>query len=114
VVGLIPFLIIMFFPLVCALRAARLFERRGDRDMELISRAVFVGLVGILAADFFLSGQFSKQLWLLLGMGPALLAIAEGTREKASAEPEGGAVGPLAPERLEPVPSLRSSLPSGA
>ena len=33
------------------------------------------GPVGILAAGFFFSGQYSKELWLLLGLGPALLAM---------------------------------------
>jgi O-antigen ligase len=115
VVGLIPFLVILIFPLVCTLRAARLFERRGDPDMELIARGVFVGLVGILAADFFLSAQFSKQLWLLLGLGPALLAIAmhKGKPGETGYEEE-GALSPLAPARLEPVASLRSSVPSSA
>jgi hypothetical protein len=31
----------------------------------------------MLAADFFASEQYSKQLWLLLAMGPALLALAQ-------------------------------------
>ena len=44
--------------------------------MDLISRSVFVGLIGILSADFFASEQFSKQLWLLLALGPALLGLA--------------------------------------
>jgi len=44
--------------------------------MELLSRAVVVALVALLAMDFFLSDQFSKQLWLLLALCPALLAIA--------------------------------------
>ena len=39
-----------------------------------------VALVALLAMDFFLSDQFSKQLWLLLALCPALLAIAS-TRE---------------------------------
>jgi hypothetical protein len=71
--------------------------------MELISRAVFVGLIGILTADFFASEQFSKQLWLLLGLGPALLAMATrrpGTDSDAEARPA-----PLAPTRLEPTPA---------
>lgn len=103
IVGLVPFLLILGFGLWCCLRAARAFERRRDLGMELMSRAVFVALVGILAADFFVSQQFSKQLWLLLGLGPALLSIA--TRDPASDDGAPEAVAPLAPERLEPVPA---------
>ena len=107
VVGLTAFLLIIGFALRCALRAARAFERRGDPAMDLLSRAVFVALIGILAADFFASEQFSKQLWLLLGLGPALLAMAQ--RAKDQAEPElddgGDLQGPLGAARLEPSPS---------
>ena len=41
--------------------------------MEIVARAMVVALVGILAADFFITEQYGKQLWLLLGLGPALL-----------------------------------------
>jgi O-antigen ligase len=107
VIGLVAFLLILGFSLRCALRAARLFERCKDLTMELLSRAVFVGLVGILTADFFASEQFSKQLWLLLGLGPALLTMAQGGAQEEE-RTEGGSLpaGPLAPERLEPAPAL--------
>jgi hypothetical protein len=45
--------------------------------MEVLSRAFVLSLVGILAADFFVSEQFSKQLWLLIALGPALLGVAQ-------------------------------------
>jgi hypothetical protein len=107
VIGLVAFLTVLGFSLRCALRAARLFERRKDLTMELLSRAVFVGLVGILTADFFASEQFSKQLWLLLGLGPALLAMAQGGAHQEERTDEGALpAGPFAPERLEPAPAL--------
>jgi hypothetical protein len=70
--------------------------------MDLVSRAVFVGLIGILSADFFASEQFSKQLWLLLGIGPALLAIAQRRDERADLDDRAAPAEPLAPQRLEP------------
>jgi O-antigen ligase len=107
VIGFVPFVLILGFSLRCALRAARLFERRRETTMELLSRAVFVGLVGILTADFFASEQFSKQLWLLLGLGPALLAMAQGGAQQDERTDEGALpAGPLAPDRLEPAPAL--------
>ena len=46
--------------------------------LSLIARAVIVGLPRlIMAADFFLSAEFSKLLWLLLALGPALLGVAD-------------------------------------
>ena len=47
--------------------------------MEALSLAIVVSLVALLAADFFISEQYSKQLWLLLATGPALLGIATRT-----------------------------------
>jgi O-antigen ligase len=102
VIGLVPFLLILGFALRCALLAAREFGRRGDTSMDLVSRAVFVGLIGILSADFFASEQFSKQLWLLLGIGPALLAIAQRRDERADLDDRAAPAEPLAPQRLEP------------
>lgn len=76
VVGLACFLAILVFSLTCALKAARRFEQSGDVAMEAIARGVLLALIGLLVADFFASEQYSKQLWLLLGFAPALLALA--------------------------------------
>jgi O-antigen ligase len=112
IVGLIGLLTILGFSLRCTMRAARIFERRRDFGLEVISRAVFVGLVGILVADFFASEQFSKQLWLLLGLAPALLAIATRADEReAAAADTHVASPPLAPERLEPAPVPANARP---
>ena len=73
----------------------------------MIARATFVGLTGILAADFFVSGQFSKQLWLLLGLGPALLAMSK-RRSIDGRDDDDEAIdvaAPLAPSHLEPAPA---------
>jgi O-antigen ligase len=80
VIGGVMFLAILLFVLGCILRAAREFARMEEKGMELLARTLFVALIGILTADFFISEQFSKQLWLLLGLGPALLGIAKTMR----------------------------------
>ena len=79
IVGLALFFTIIGFSIMCALKAARWFGRHGDTQMELVSRGMIVALVGILAADFFISEQFGKQLWLLLGLGPAMYGVARRT-----------------------------------
>jgi O-antigen ligase len=76
IVGGSLFLMIIVMSLACALKAARRFEELGDRDSEVLARGVFVALCGILTAQFFASEVFSKQLWLLLGLAPAMLGIA--------------------------------------
>jgi O-antigen ligase len=79
IVGLVLFVTILAFCVRSALRAARAFAD-GDFQMEFISRAVFVALVGMLATDFFGSREYAKELWLLLALAPALLAMARSHR----------------------------------
>jgi putative inorganic carbon (HCO3(-)) transporter len=74
--GLLLFLAIVIASAAAAWRAAHLFMRSGDRDLELMSRCVVLALVGFMTSNFFLSGQFDKQLWLVFAMGPLLLRMA--------------------------------------
>jgi O-antigen ligase len=76
-VGLGLFLFILLMCLRCALKAAWRFAERDDLLMELVARGLFMALVSLLVADFFSSALYSKQLWVLLAMAPALLAMAE-------------------------------------
>jgi hypothetical protein len=87
IVGASLFVAIIGFSLLCILKAARIFERLGETALELLSRALLVSLCGVLAADFFISEEFSKQLWLLVGLGPAMLGIARmGDRSRQDAD----------------------------
>ena len=85
IVGLALFATILAFALLTALGAARRFMEAGDRRMELLSRALAVALVALFVADIFISDQFSKQLWLMLALGPALYRIST-----THPEPEAG------------------------
>jgi O-antigen ligase len=84
IVGLGLFLFVAAFCLVSGLKAARTFERQGDVRMEVIARAAFVALAALLAADFFGSRLANKEIWLLFGLAPALLAIARSREGPAS------------------------------
>jgi len=75
IVGALLLLGVFGFPLVCALAAARNFERGDDREMEIMARALSVALVSMLAANFFASEPLNKPLWLLMGLGTAMLTI---------------------------------------
>ena len=86
IVGAALFVAILGFSLLCTLKAARIFERLGDPSLEVLARALLVALVGVLAADFFISQEFSKQLWLLVGLGPAFLGIARSMSRDIPAE----------------------------
>jgi O-antigen ligase len=85
-VGFALFLAVLGYALYCALAAVRRFVATGDRQMEIVSRALFIALIGLLVSDFFGSRQFSKQLWLLMSIAPALLAISRIEQEDQEAE----------------------------
>lgn len=91
--------------LACALKAARLWAQRGLADMEAIARGVFLGLVGMLTADFFISEMYSKLLWVMLALCPALLAIARSERDEQERELELEPVPATQPERRRRVPA---------
>jgi O-antigen ligase len=76
IVGLMAFLGIVATSLMSMVRAARTFAGRNDWRLEILCRGTFVALVGLLAADFFISEMYSKLLWLLLALGPVLLGVA--------------------------------------
>jgi putative inorganic carbon (hco3(-)) transporter len=76
VIGLALFLSVIVLSIRAAAEAVKLFRARGDRSLEILGRTLVIAILGILAADFFASDQYSKQLWLLLALGPALLALA--------------------------------------
>jgi O-antigen ligase len=74
--GFLLFMAAVISCLACALRAARLWEARKDPTMEALARGAFLGLAGMLAADFFISDMYTKLLWVMLALGPAMLAVA--------------------------------------
>ncbi len=80
-IGLALFLGVILGLLACSLQAIRWFERDGNLLMEILTRAQLVATIGLLSSLFFASNQYNKQLWLLLAMGPAMLAIAKGRDE---------------------------------
>jgi O-antigen ligase len=79
--GLIAFLAICAASLAAALKAARAYEHAGDTAFGVLSRVLFLAILGVLAADFFISGEDSKQLWLLLALPAPLLALARSSSD---------------------------------
>ena len=87
-IGALMFFALIVLALACGVRAARLFARRRDDTMEMLTRGWLIGMVGTLTADVFLSAEFSKQLWLLLALGPAFLAVARGSPGRTTPAPD--------------------------
>lgn len=92
IVGLCLLLMILGFSLGCLVRAARTSMRANDVTMEILARGLLVALVGILAADFFISEPYNKHLWLLLALCPAVLAVARDRSAPAAEAPVSSAI----------------------
>jgi len=85
IVGFVLFASILLFSLRCAVRAGKVFAQHGDRGGEMLARSLAIGLVGLMAAAFFNSMEYNKELWLLLGLCPALLAISKSEEKPSTA-----------------------------
>ncbi len=94
VIGLIGFLAVVFACLRTSWLAARLFDRAGRRDYGHLARATMMGTIGMLTAIVFFSDGDDWRLWILLGLGPALLALARrlGAQRRRPASGSGSAL----------------------
>ncbi len=77
VVGAALFLSLVGFGLGCSISAMGRFRSVGERNLQALAAAIAIALVGLLASDVFAAQEYNRNLWLLLGLGPALLAIAK-------------------------------------
>ncbi len=77
IVGLGLLLAVIAACLTATRRAATRFERLRDRSMTTLARCAFVAQVGLVSATFFVSSASDDRLWVVLALGPALLAVAE-------------------------------------
>jgi putative inorganic carbon (HCO3(-)) transporter len=74
--GLLTLLAVLGCSIAAAVRAVWIFERLGDRQMELMSRGVVLAVVAVLTSDLFVAGGYAKYLWIPLAMCPVLLRLA--------------------------------------
>ncbi len=76
VIGLLLFAGGLLAGVGMAVRAAGRFRRSGHVELELLTRTAVAASIGVLTADFFLSGQYTRTLWLGLGLCCGLGALA--------------------------------------
>jgi O-antigen ligase len=76
VVGLALFLALLFLCVRAAWLAAGTFDARGDPELAALSRSVIVAVAAAATASLFISNGTDWRLWVLIGLGPALLAAA--------------------------------------
>lgn len=85
VFGLLAYLGIIGFVLQSCLVAARRFGAAGDHSMELMARALLLGLCGTFASAFFSNSVYSKQLWLLMALAVAMRTMSRAQPPAAAA-----------------------------
>ena len=100
-VGLGLFAVIALGALALGLRGVRRLGRAGFAETALLGRGILIATIGMLAAFAFLSAQYEKNLWLLLGASAALAAIAR-RAEKSSFTEGNGAPARVASRRYAP------------
>ncbi len=76
IVGLCLFLGIVFACIAMMVKAYLMYSRADNREGAMLAAAALMAIAAVLAGYFFLSEEHSKILWLLLSLGPALLALA--------------------------------------
>jgi O-antigen ligase len=76
VVGLLGLLVFLAACLFASQAAARRFRASGDHAMAALAVATTVAMIGMLTASLFISNATDKRLWVVLALGPALLAAA--------------------------------------
>jgi O-antigen ligase len=74
--GLLTLLAVLGAAIGAGVRAAWMFERLGDTQMELVSRTVVLAVIAVLTSGFFVSSGYAKYLWLPLALCPVLLGLA--------------------------------------
>ena len=75
-VGVTLFLLVAGGCCRASILAARRFDQMGDPAMAILADAVVVGIAATLTAAIFLSSAYHERLWVLFGLGPAMLAMA--------------------------------------
>lgn len=81
IVGLALYIAVALACLAAAWRAASRFEVGGSPALAALASSVVLAITGALTASFFISNATDKRLWVLLGLGPALLAVSERTAD---------------------------------
>jgi O-antigen ligase len=76
IIGLAGFLTIIVMSLRSGYLAARLFDEIGEHAYGNLAKTTFMGALGMLASIFFISDGQDWRVWILLGLGPAMLALA--------------------------------------
>jgi O-antigen ligase len=92
VVGGLLFVAILIFCVGCTFLAVKRAREAGDERMEILLRGLVVGIGGYLVTLMFISENYSKLFWVLLALGPVMLAVTSHSRRDPQGAP--AALGP--------------------
>jgi O-antigen ligase len=81
IVGLACFAVVVVGSFVAGIRAVSRLSASADRDTEILARGFLIGITGMFAAFTFITAQYEKELWLLLGVTLALTTVAQRVAE---------------------------------
>jgi Lipid A core - O-antigen ligase and related enzymes len=113
VIGFAIFLMLIAACMHATWLAARRFDAVARVDFGDLARAVLMAEIAMLATQFFISDGDDPRLWILLGLGPVLLALARHVKPRdAALAPPLGLRRPahrLARSRTQRKPRLRAS-----
>jgi len=84
-IGFVLYTAVVVACLRCCWQAARRFEAMGDEVMGALARGLIVSILAMLTAATFISSPTDRRTWVLLALGPALLATAK--QEGAGSSP---------------------------
>jgi O-antigen ligase len=83
IVGGLLFVSLLAFSATCTLVSIKRAREARDESMEILLRGLAVGFGGYLVTLMFLSENTEKLLWIMLGLGPVMLAITTAQRNHA-------------------------------
>jgi hypothetical protein len=73
--------------IVIAIRSLRELDADRDQETDRLVRGLLVAAVGLLTAFAFLSGQYEKQLWLVLGILAAIPSVVNAVGSRTETAP---------------------------
>jgi O-antigen ligase len=79
ILGLACFAVVVIGAFASGVQAVKRLARAGDRETEILARGFVIGITGLLTAFTFITAQYEKELWLLLGATLALRTVARAT-----------------------------------
>lgn len=85
-VGGVALLMVIVGALLAVRRAVRMLRAHGNVELEVLARGIAIATLGMLAAFTFISAQYEKQLWLLIGLAAGTATVARRAGE-AELEP---------------------------